>query len=346
MEFKEISGSILTEKEKEEINDLVRKGNLLIDKLKGECTFELFKKLVINYANLINKKKEFIEGLIERTLGPEPETSVRINEIISKTNDLINSVKKASVINNYANNIIKKLEELLAKYKVFVNFSFSIKYSLQQPVVKKHKIILNINELSIARLVQLIIYNHSEEMKKFLFTDEDLIESKALESFLEGINKENLLLCIRKDEAHSDFLLKAYVMLSNEKKKIKSLINTMKTHIISPDESSLDMNISFVKKELKKTASELVKALDVIKKARMIGIKTEHLVSVYNEDLILEKGEDVIKAYMRLKYPIDDLPEQFLFEFLTTYDIIPEWLEDYEDISKQSPYLFLKRFFS
>ncbi len=344
--LKKIKGtSVLSDEEERKINELIDKGNTLLDKLNSECTFELLKKLIVNYARAVNEKRRFINSLIERTLEPEPDISVRINDLITKTNELISFLKKADVIDKYAPALIKKLEELLARYKVFVDFSYSIKYTLQKSVVKKHKIVLSLNDLSLGRLVQLIIYSNNKAMKGFLFTDEDLIESKVVENFLSGVNIENLKIALKKDK-HGEFLMKLYVLLSYQCRKIKGLVKTMNSHLVAADYTSLDLNVSFVKKELESVAADLVKSLKIVEKSRLKGIKTESLVNIYDESTLISKGRDALKAYLRSKINIDDLPNQFIYEFLVAYDVVPEWLKDYSDFVKRSPYLFLKSFFS
>lgn len=350
MEFdflKDKEKGLLTAKELRDFDSLVRKGRSLLKDLSKESTYPRLKKLISRFVKAVDSKKEMLEGIIERTLSVNAELSVHVNELITNTKNLIKVLKRARVINRYLTSLINRLEQLLAKYKVFTNLDVSVKYWSCKTVIGRRKIILGFDDLSIVELIKSILEPRRQLIESnFLLTDEDVIESGIVVDFITGLNDEDLKLAINEDPSHADFLMKAYVVLRHQVKQVKSLVNLMNDKSAAPSESELDANTSLVNKELRRVSNELVQALGLLKEARDKGVRTERLVSLYNENELLRDADDVLKSYLRYKFKADDLLSQLMYDYLVVYHAVPESLSKYNVFKNRSRYVFLKKFFS
>ncbi|MBD3312684.1 hypothetical protein GF352_04500 [archaeon] len=350
MEFdflKDKEKGLLTAKELRAFESLVRKGRSLLKDLSKESTYPRLKKLISRFVKAVDSKKEMLEGIIERTLSVNAELSVHVNELITNTKNLIKILKRARVINRYLTSLINRLEQLLAKYKVFTNLDVSVKYWSGKTVIGRRKIILGFDDLSIVELIKSVLKPRRQLIESnFLLTDEDVIESGVVVDFITGLNDEDLKLAINEDPSHADFLMKAYVVLRHQVKQVRSLVNLMNDKSTATSESELNANISLVNKELRRVSNELVQALGLLKEARDKSVRTERLVSLYNENELLRDSEDVLKSYLRYKFKIDDLLKQLMYDYLVVYHAVPGSLNKYNDFKNRSRYVFLKKFFS
>lgn len=338
---------LLTDKELKELTELIDRGNSLLDKLENEMTYDKLKKLITKYARAVNKRRELLEGVVERTLKTKPSLSVHLNQIIKNTQELILVLKQARVINRYFNPLIKRLKSLLAKYKVFLNLDLTIKFHKSKTLVRHHKIVLGFDDLSIDNLISLILNKHGPDIKtNFLRTEADVIESGVMVDFITGINKDELKLAVKEDSEHSEFLFKAYVVLNHQVKGVNRLVELMNEYSVVSNESELDANIELLNNELKQVVSDLVKALRLLRKAREKKVITERLISVYNETELIRDAYEIIKSYLRYKFKVPDLLDQLRYEYLATYNAVPSELESYNEFSNRSKYVFLKKFFN
>ena len=338
---------LLTPSELKILEDLISKGVTIINELNNECTFEKINKLITNYAKLVNSKNNMLENIIERTLTVNPELGVHVNEIISNTNELINALKSARVINRYHESIFKRLEEFLAKKKVFVKIKPTINYWLNNSNTSKTKLVLSLKELKISSLVTDVIRLYLNEINEnLLFTDEDKIEAGILKDFIEGLNEEELKLAINEDSSHADFLMQSYILLNTQLKSIRHITTLLNDFSNINSESELNAKIAMVNFQLKKISSDLTQSLDIINKARQKGVVTQRLISPYNEREMLSNSSEILKSYLRLRFEPKNLIENLTFEFLTIYKSLPQELSDYNDYTKRANYEFLKTFFS
>ncbi len=338
---------LLTSNELKILEDIISKGLTILKELNNECTFEKISKLITNYAKLVTSKNNILENIIERTLTPNPELGVHVSEIISNTNELIIALKSARVINRYHESIFKRLEEFLAKKKVFVKIKPTINYWLNKNNLSKTKLILSLSDLKISSLVTEVIRLYLSEISdNLLFTDEDKIEAGIIKDFLEGLNEEELKLAINEDPSHADFLMQSYILLTAQATGIRRLAALVNDFSNITNEPELNAKIAIVNYQFKKLNTELTQSIDVINKARQRGVVTQRLIGPYNERELLSNSTEIIKSYLRLKFEPKNLIENLTFEFLTIYKSLPQELNDYNDYTKRASYEFLKVFFS
>ncbi len=337
---------LLSEKEIRLINNLVSEGKKTLIILNNECTYEKLRKTIKNYVNKISDNQEIIESIINRTLSSSPRLSITINNLITNAQELISILKKAQIINKYGEGIINNLTRMLARYKVIINIKPKINYWNNKAKCKKNKIIMNINELTISDLVLLILNTNNQLIKNhFLLTEQDRINNNIIKGFINELRTSELRLAINEKPELADFLMKLFVALQSQAKQLKQLKN--KINNAEPlNQSELSATKTLIINEIKKLTISIKKVMSICKQAREKGVNTERLISQYHETELMSNTKEIIKSFLRINYKINDLIKQVAYEFLTTYEAVPDELSKYNDYKNKSRYELLKELFN
>jgi len=338
---------LLTDKEYRELEGLVNKFKSLNEELVKENTYERVSKLVESYLRSINKHRHLLEGIIERVTRIDTELGVQVSELITEAQEWVLKLRNLNDFQESFKELVKKLSPFLNHYGVKLDLKLTINYHNMPTIMRGHKIIFDIESLSVQKLLELILEMFELDIKaQFLNSESDFIRASIVQDFINGVNREELKLALNEDPRHADFLIKAYVVLEQRVNDLKSLAKYVNDNSNVSTETELNYNLKELSKDLKETAFNLRKALELIKESRVKGVITERLISLYNENELLKDTELMVKSYLRFKFKISDLLEQVAYDYLSKHGEVPDYLIDYLVFQKRSPYLFLKSFFS
>ncbi|MFA5406837.1 MAG: hypothetical protein WC307_05790 [Candidatus Nanoarchaeia archaeon] len=335
---------ILSNEELSTVNELVDRGNALVDELKKECTFERLKKLINGFIRAVNERIKALEIIIERVFKVNPSMAVRINEIVDNTHELINTLKQAAIVEQNHPKLMRSLSKTLNAYGIKLR-DLSVKYWDHRTTITKSKLLLGFTDLSLDKIASLLFSLYKREIEEgFLIDESTRIKASIVKDLIESLNNEELRLAVSEDQKHADFLMQLYILLIEPVKLIKSLKKLVDEHSLSASESVLDASVALINKELTITADHLSKSLSVVKQAREHGVKTQRLISIYNETELFANPSGLIKAYLRVNYELPDLINQLTYDFFANYGDVPERLIKYTEFSNRSKYYFLKQF--
>jgi hypothetical protein len=343
--LKQADKELLSQHEAEEVAELVAKGGALLRKLEKPHTFEELSELIKYYAGSVNFRRQLLERIVDRTLKKKKPLT-QVNDIIENTEELILILKAAKNVEEAFRLMKSRLNKMLDDYSVEIKLDQLLKFWIKDSVLRRKEIIISFDDLSAYELLALILRNnHQLIIKGFLMSEQDVINAGIVKDFLEGVNEEELMLALKEDPKHADFLLSAYVMLRHQARRIRSLANQVNDRSLADSESELNSNIALLRRDLSKVAGDLKKSLIVLNEARDSRVKTQRLISVYNEDELMSDPKKIILSFLKSEFKVKDLLNQLMYEYLVTNDSIPESLGKYRDFNNRSQLLMAKNFF-
>ncbi len=303
----------LPERKLEKLNSLVFEGNHLIDQLSSSHTYDEIKKMVSSFVDKVYKNYKIIEQA--GSLDPKP-----VAQFISNVKKLVLVLKNIKSFIDIKDTLFDNLKKFLANYKIFLNFNYKINFRLSNSTVTKKTITLSFDDLSVDKVVLLILKNNEDFIREnFLFTEHSKILASIFLELLEVYH--SFLDKWLNTTSNQDFALKLFAVLKSILEESKKLPDKLFT-----------LSLSYLNSFSKKLSS----VADIIEKSKsLINIEFS------NRYIEVLRDSNTILAYLRKTSTIKDLPEELAKDFLDLHGFYNEI-----DVVDKEKYEIFKKLFS